>query len=311
MATHVIKIPTILKEKTIQGTYAPKAWLSILNTLSLIIQKQAAKRKRAEFWAYVFGVFVFLGGVIWFTAWWDEDGTWPVGLSFVTIGLLGLVPNRILMAQQRQKELSHHVPLSTTPILLAMQKAFQPGTQVLLEVDARNPLAQSLKTDSDTNVEGELPYSITDDYTYPWMKGKGTLQQGVAIEWGCTSFIRHISRFQERNRERGGIKFKQKYKLKHRALLKLHFPKSQFHPKAELPTSFQLSEKPDSWEVKVEVEELFEHETSEESIETAFATHWMDPKRFYEALHVAYQGVNASAPIPRSIIAQMESDFLV
>lgn len=288
MNTSSPEVEQFFQAKKLDGQFRPVKWLKIIHHLSKLDQQRDEKEQGYRKLQWVAGI---LAGVGLFslivTA---EVGYWPASLGVLVLGVLGLIVLWRMKANVRTDDLFNNLRLTARPILTLMQEDFLPGQKLSLEMDCQGPMQPALITETIPKPKrGGLPLIGTTIYTYPWMSGAAVLKDQTQLKWEMVSVLRH--RNITKRGSSGKTKIKEKFKVKHRASIRMSFSKSlyQYKSPGKLPPHIKVEPQADRWIVWVKKQEIQQHAGNKMTLRHAFEKQWMQPDTFLKGVSDAYR----------------------
>lgn len=275
------EIDQFLQQKHLSGQYRPAKWLKILHQLSQIDKAGDARRKKIGIVIALCILFAFIS--LFSLAWTIENNVWMISVGAVAIGVVGAIVAGTRFRAMKKEDLFNNLRLTAQPIMTLIQEDFLPGQKVKLELDCKGPMQDKYISEILPKPKrGPLPRIGTTYYTYPWMQGAAVLKDHTQVKWELIAVVR--CRDITKQGSSGKIKYKKKYKTKHRAQIRMVFLKSMYQLKGSLPDYIQVQELADSYLVRVKQQVSFSH-----TLPNDFEKQWMPPEVFFQAVGAAYR----------------------
>jgi hypothetical protein len=188
-----------LREKKIEATYPPDAWIALLSGAVRYDQAGDPLRKAMGWTAGISLVIMFISLV---------GGALPLSLVFLVIGIAAIVVWVLL----RRIDIPDSVRGFLLPTVTLLREDIQPEGMLHMKVDLTGGTQAGKKKES-RDLPGRGGASIVQSiYNDPWMMGDSTLADGSALQWEITDNIRE--RKVTRRNPRGKIKTKFKYRVR-------------------------------------------------------------------------------------------------
>jgi hypothetical protein len=188
-----------LREKRIEATHPPDAWLALIGGAARYDRLGDALRKGI---GWTGAIALILAFISLFTG---------VVIAIVVLLLIAVVAFSFF-AMLKRVDLPDSIHDFILPMITLLREDMEPDEPLHLKIDLRDGTRDERKLES-RSLPSHGGRSITQTiYNNPWMSGDSTLADGSALSWELSDRIRE--RKVTRRNPRGKIKTKTKYKVR-------------------------------------------------------------------------------------------------
>jgi hypothetical protein len=193
----------ILRQKTLSGSYTPRAALALLRPVAEFDRLSDTARTSVGCWAAALGVVAFISFVITMNGF-----RWAIPVVIAALG--GMIYFIVAFVRLKNLDVSNNLRQIAMPFFAVLNEDMDKSEKLRFRLELSEPTAKTKKTGESAPYKLGAYHKVVDTtYKDDWFDGSARLTDGSLIDWSVSEEIRASAR--TKKTARGKYKTKTKY----------------------------------------------------------------------------------------------------